>query len=77
MAGRGRQRLDVAPAPRISVNRREAAQSLGMSIDFFEKNVQPYLCVIRRGSLRLFLIADLERWALEAAEDPMASELTA
>jgi len=34
-----------------------------MSIDSFERYVQPDLRAIRRGRLRLFLISDLRAWA--------------
>jgi hypothetical protein len=39
-----------------------------MSIDSFERYVQPDLRVIRRGRLRLFTVAELERWANENAQ---------
>jgi hypothetical protein len=42
--------------------------SLGMSLDSFERHVQPELRLIRRGKLRLVPIAELERWADENAE---------
>ena len=42
--------------------------SLGMSLDSFERHVQPELRLIRRGKLRLVPVAELERWANENAE---------
>ena len=42
--------------------------SLGMSLDSFERHVQPELRLIRRGKLRLVPLAELERWANENAE---------
>jgi hypothetical protein len=42
--------------------------SLGMSLDSFERHVQPELRLIRRGKLRLVPVAELERWASESAE---------
>jgi hypothetical protein len=42
--------------------------SLGMSLDSFERHVQPGLRLIRRGKLRLVPVAELERWANENAE---------
>jgi hypothetical protein len=54
--------------PRVALSRQEAAVSLGMSIDSFERHVQPELRLIRRGKLRLVPVADLERWANENAE---------
>jgi hypothetical protein len=39
-----------------------------MSIDSFERYAQADLRVIRRGRLRLYPLAELERWATENAE---------
>jgi hypothetical protein len=39
-----------------------------MSLDSFERHVQPELRLIRRGKLRLVPVAELERWANENAE---------
>ena len=54
--------------PRVALSRQEAAASLGMSIDSFERHVQPELRLIRRGKLRLVPLVELERWANENAE---------
>lgn len=54
--------------PRVALSRQEAAVALGMSLDSFERHVQPELRLIRRGKLRLVPIAELERWAIENAE---------
>jgi hypothetical protein len=39
-----------------------------MSLDSFERHVQPELRLIRRGKLRLVPVVELERWANENAE---------
>ena len=54
--------------PRVALSRQEAAIWLGMSIDSFERHVQPELRLIGRGKLRLVPVAELERWANENAE---------
>ena len=59
---------NVAAIPRIALTRAEAAASLGMSLDSFERHVQPELRMVRRGSLRLVPVAELARWADDAAE---------
>ena len=59
---------DVAPVPRVAMSRHEAAASLGIGIDSFERHVQPHLRMIRRGRLRLVPISELQRWADAAAE---------
>lgn len=53
--------------PRYALTRREAAASLGMSVDMFERKVQPVIKVIARGQLVLVPIAELERWVRENA----------
>ena len=58
----------LAPVPRVALSREDAAAALGLSLDSFERHVQPDLRLIRRGRLRLVPVAELERWADEAAE---------
>lgn len=58
----------AGPVPRIALSREEAALALGVSLDSFERHVQPDLRLIRRGRLRLVPVSELERWAAEQAE---------
>jgi excisionase family DNA binding protein len=53
--------------PRVTLTRAEAAEALGISIDSFERHVQPELRVIRRGRMRLVPLSELERWVKENA----------
>ena len=48
--------------PRYTLTRREAAASLGISINHFERKVQPELKVVLSGQLVLIPLAGLERW---------------
>jgi hypothetical protein len=48
--------------PRYTLSRREAAASLGISINHFERRVQPELKVVISGQLILIPTAELERW---------------
>jgi hypothetical protein len=57
-----------APIPAIALPKPAAAASLGMSVDSFERYVMADVRCIRRGSMRLFPVAELERWADENAE---------
>jgi hypothetical protein len=59
---------EVAPIPRLALSREEAAAALGMSIDSFERHVQPDLRLLRLGRMRLVPVRELERWAEEHAE---------
>jgi hypothetical protein len=40
----------------------EAAAALGVSPDFFDARVAPELRCVRRGSVKLYPVAELERW---------------
>jgi hypothetical protein len=53
--------------PRVTLTKAEAAAALGISIDSFERHVQPELRVIRRGRMRLVPVSELERWARQNA----------
>ena len=52
----------LATVPRYTVTRKEAAASLGMSINHFERRVQPDLKVVLCGQLVLIPLTELERW---------------
>ena len=52
----------------VAVAKPVAAELLGVSVDTFERHIQHDLLVIRRGRVRLFAVAELERWAIEAGE---------
>jgi hypothetical protein len=58
----------VAPVPRVSLTRPGAAYSLGVSLSFFAEHVQPQLKVVRRGSVRLVPLRELERWLEREAQ---------
>jgi hypothetical protein len=49
-------------AVRLALTRPEAAAAIGISLDSFERYVQPELRLVRRGRLRLVPVAELERW---------------
>ena len=59
--------------PRITLTRAEAATALGMSLDSFERHVQPEVKAIYRGKLRLYRISELERWAERNETRPEAA----
>lgn len=47
---------------RLALSRREAAQSLGMSLSSFQRHVQPHIRCVYVGNLRLYPVKELERW---------------
>ena len=57
----------------VALTREDAARALGMSLDSFERHVQPEIRLIRRGKLRLVPVAELQRWADHNAERVLAS----
>lgn len=54
--------------PRLALTKAEAAEALGVSVDFFEDHVMCELRIVRRGRRRLIPVAELTRW-LEASAD--------
>ena len=68
---------EVAKA--LSVERKalglqEAAQSLGVSIDYFKQHIAPDLRTVRRGRRKLVPTAELDRWLDEAATFALPSD---
>lgn len=57
----------VAVSP-VTVTRATAARMLGVSLDSFERHVQPDLRLVRRGKLRLVPVSELQEWAKRNAE---------
>ncbi len=62
-------RGDGHPKP-LALQRKAAAEVLGMGVDHFDREVRPVIPVARSGSLRLWPVAELERWLDERLEDP-------
>jgi hypothetical protein len=52
----------IQPVPRYTLTRREAAAALGISLNHFERRVQPELKVVPSGQLILIPVSELERW---------------
>lgn len=55
-------RLTMAP---LAVRKEDAARLLGMGPDSFERHVMREVRCVRRGSLKLYPIVELERWLRE------------
>jgi excisionase family DNA binding protein len=52
----------LQPVPRYTLTRREAAAALGISLNHFERRIQPELKVVASGQLILIPVSELERW---------------
>lgn len=62
-----RTRRPLAPVPRLLLSRKEAAAALGVSVDTFERRVQPLIKLVPCGQLLLVPVKELERWCDEHA----------
>jgi len=52
---------------RLTLSPQEAADTLGVSRDYFDEHVKPELRVVRRGRLVLVPLHELERWVERSA----------
>jgi hypothetical protein len=59
------------PAPRLALRREEAAQSLGMSDESFDRYVRPYVPVFRCGALLVWPVSGLAEFVAKEASSPM------
>lgn len=57
----------VEHVPRLLLTRQEAASSLGVSVDTFERRVQPFIKIVPCGQLVLVPPRELERWVASNA----------
>jgi excisionase family DNA binding protein len=63
--------------PRLALTKAEAAEALGVSVDFLEQHVMPELRVVRRGRRRLIALRELEQWLQQSGEAvPLPADLT-
>jgi hypothetical protein len=59
---------DPRPAPpRLALRPEEAAESIGVSRDYFDEHVADELRWVRRGRLKLVAVAELQSWLDRAA----------
>jgi excisionase family DNA binding protein len=52
----------AATVPRLALSKTEAADALGVSIDFLEQHILHELRIVRRGRRRLIPLTELQRW---------------
>ena len=60
--------------PRLAVSKVEAAEALGVSVDFLEEHVMHELRIVRRARRRLIPIAELSRWMEANAHRTLGGE---
>jgi hypothetical protein len=56
------------PVPRMALSQKEAAESLGVSPNFFRVEIAPRLKTVRLQSRRLYPISELQRFLEDNAE---------
>jgi excisionase family DNA binding protein len=59
---------EAARIPRLSLSKREAAEALGVSVDFFDEHIAHELRMVRLGRRRLIPVRELERWLDQHAD---------
>jgi excisionase family DNA binding protein len=59
--------LRAATPRRLALSKVEAAEALGVSVDYLEGHFMHELRVVRRGRRRLIPVSELERWLDENA----------
>jgi hypothetical protein len=59
--------VETRPITRLALSRAEAAAALGVSIDHFERHIQPHLHIVYAGKRRLIPTKELERYLAEHA----------
>lgn len=61
-------RQGSTPKPRLALSKAEAAEALGISVDFLEAHILAELRVARVGRRVLIPLSELERWLAEHGE---------
>ncbi len=74
--GLRRSVINPRPVPRVALTRPEAALALGMSVKHFDRHVKPALRVVYCGGLKLYPLAELERWTDGHASAAPADRIT-
>jgi hypothetical protein len=73
MAARRRMERPIAAVERLLYTREEAAAALGMSVDTFERRVQPFIRVVPCGALVQVPPDELRRWVRSNQQSLMRS----
>jgi hypothetical protein len=56
---------------RLALRPAEAARAIGVSDETFDRYVKPHLRVVRLGSVRIYPVADIERFLAESGAAPI------
>lgn len=77
MSARRRVERPIAAVERLLYTREEAATALGMSVDTFERRVQPFIRVVPCGALVQVPPDELRRWVRSNQQSLMTSGVDA
>lgn len=69
-----RQRIDI-PTPALALRRAEAAASLGVSVETFDKTIRHNLPVIRAGGVTVYPVKGIQDWIQANQEEPINQQL--
>ena len=63
-----------SPSPRLALRKGEATQALGISDKSFDAYAAPTIRVVRMGRVRLYPVAELQRWLESDSHEPLPWE---
>lgn len=69
------RRLVEVPVPALALRRAEAAASLGVSVDVFDRDIRDHLPVVRIGGVVTYPVRGLEQWLAAQQEKPIATQI--
>ena len=73
--GRATELDMTARVPCLALQRKEAAEALGIAVDTFDRHVKPVLRAVYVGSVRLDPVAELEHWLRAHAHGTLDQEM--
>lgn len=62
--------MAVTDPPRLALQRKDAAAALGVGVDTFDRHIRSELRCVYVGGVRLWPIAEIERWLASCAIMP-------
>ncbi len=54
--------MKATPPIRLALRPEEAAEALGVSMDYFREHIAHELRTVRRGRIKLYPVTEIQRW---------------